>query len=783
MSNPFKQNKNYEGKPKRNTFDLSFRNHFTANFGQLLPVFCKPVIPGDHFRIKANFGLRFMPTAFPLMNKIRAHVHFFYVRNRNLWKDFPDFIYNNKENLDPPYMPNDKNNPIYTTGSLSDYLGVPTTYPSVDLPIAVQPFPGVSDSDFYSINYGTKAYPSDADPYPSFWMYLEPTFYDAYLDTAVATISSGDTSVEQTFQTINVIFNNRKVRVPIVWSNTTIENFPLNGSKYVDYGMKLLNATGKNVYHSFMFAFDTSSIQEKNVVVECYIPKSELTLSSAAVSLVHSYSASSVDRVSIDDFNLGRDIIAGYSGLSTSTLDVISGVDSKGRECYIFKIPFDLYGSYPHLNARAFILNLPATSVRDVYQNATFRVRTSTSNRDYSGRYNVYGSDGNQVPISALPYRAYESIYNAFYRDSRNNPFLINGIVEYNKYIPSQEGGLDTYIYQIHNRNWELDQFTSCVQSPQQGVAPLVGITSTGKVTFQGEDGVTRTYTTETADDADTITKVNVNSGEKPDASTARAIVDLVSSGISINDFRNVNAFQRWKETNIRRGMKLRDQTLARWGVDISYNTLDMPEFIGGISTDVDVNAVFQTVETPEVPLGSFAGAASAFGGTNNDVSQYCDEHGFIIGILSIVPTPVYDCILPKWLTKQNCLDYFNPEFDHIGMQPVRYSELCPVTAVAVAGNDDSEDTMQRTFGYQRPWYEYIYSNDEIHGLFRTQLRNFVLSRSFSGLPELNASFTTIQPGSLNNVFTTDVGDKIIGSISFDVTAKRPISAISIPSL
>lgn len=461
-------------------------------------------------------------------------------------------------------------------------------------------------------------------------------------------------------------------------------------------------------------------------------------------------------------------------------LDISSAVNSDGFDCWKFSARFTSDGYSTQISA---LISLPVYNYRDVEQNTNIVVRTPVSNEDYSSRYNVYGSDGNQVPISALPYRAYESIYNAFYRDSRNNPYLINGKPEYNKYIPTQEGGLDTNRYDLHYRNWELDQFTSCVQSPQQGVAPLVGITSTGKVTFQGEDGVTRTYTTETADDADTIIKVNVNSGEKPDASTARAIVDLVSSGISINDFRNVNAFQRWKETNIRRGMKLRDQTLARWGVDISYNTLDMPEFIGGISTDVDVNAVFQTVETPEVPLGSFAGAASAFGGTNNDVSQYCDEHGFIIGILSIVPTPVYDCILPKWLTKQNCLDYFNPEFDHIGMQPVRYSELCPVTAVAVAGNEDSEDTMQWTFGYQRPWYEYIYSNDEIHGLFRTQLRNFVLSRSFSGLPELNASFTTIQPGSLNNVFTTDVGDKIIGSISFDVTAKRPISSISIPSL
>lgn len=508
-----------------------------------------------------------------------------------------------------------------------------------------------------------------------------------------------------------------------------------------------------------------------DIVFDFYIAKSELVINPSGLILAD------VRALSITDYRSWSSSIARHN---ISICDVSEAVNSDGVECYKFSFR---YSSPSRNDTFTVLLMLPVYDYRDIEQNTTVVVRTSNNPTDYSGVYNVYGSDGNQVPISALPYRAYESIYNAFYRDSRNNPFLINGNVEYNKYIPSQEGGLDTNIYQIHNRNWELDQFTSCVQSPQQGVAPLVGITSTGKVTFQGEDGVTRTYTTETADDADTITKVNVNSGEKPDASTARAIVDLVSSGISINDFRNVNAFQRWKETNIRRGMKLRDQTLARWGVDISYNTLDMPEFIGGISTDVDVNAVFQTVETPEVPLGSFAGAASAFGCTNNDVSQYCDEHGFIIGILSIVPTPVYDCILPKWLTKQNCLDYFNPEFDHIGMQPVRYSELCPITAVAVAGNDDSEDTMQWTFGYQRPWYEYIYSNDEIHGLFRTQLRNFVLSRSFSGLPELNASFTTIQPGSLNNVFTTDVGDKIIGSISFDVTAKRPISAISIPSL
>ncbi len=778
MSNPFKQNKNYEGKPKRNTFDLSFRNHFTANFGQLLPVFCKPVIPGDHFRIRANFGLRFMPTAFPIMNKIRAHVHFFYVRNRNLWVDFTDFIYNNKENLDPPYMPNDSNSPIYTTGSLSDYLGVPTTLTSYVIPCTSGTFLDVDggseidDSNRYCLDYTLNSVDSSHTIISNNYNYNNISIVPYSFKYASPSESGFDSVNVDAFDFSTYSTESLRKIIPVVSQAYESKNDNLFG-----YGTGLVNPSiQQNPSLAFPFFINTlTSTAGKKFVVEVYIPKSEIALTQ---NKFIAHCLFSNIKPSVTSFNQG----GSYIGLPTSINDITSGVNSHGVDCYVFKFttPEGLPQNYHYIN---FILNIPCSSARDVFQSSEVILRTTIEHGDYSGKFNVYGSDGNQVPLSALPYRAYESIYNSFYRDSRNNPYVLNGSVEYNKYIPTQEGGLDTNLYEIHYRNWELDQFTSCVQSPQQGVAPLVGITSTGQVTFQGDDGVTRTYTTETADDADTITKVNVNSGEAPDPSTARAIVDLVSSGISINDFRNVNAFQRWKETNIRRGMKLRDQTLARWGVDISYNTLDMPEFIGGISTDVDVNAVFQTVETPEVPLGSFAGAASAFGGTKNDVSQYCDEHGFIIGILSIVPTPVYDCILPKWLTKQNCLDYFNPEFDHIGMQPVRYSELCPVTAVAVANNDDSDDTMQRTFGYQRPWYEYIYSNDEMHGLFRTQLRNFVLSRSFSGLPELNASFTTIQPGSLNNVFTTDVGDKIIGSISFDVTAKRPISAISIPTL
>ena len=84
MANPFTSLKDFVDKPKRNTFDLSFQNNLTMKFGRLYPVFCKEVIPGDSFRIKPTFGLRFMPLVFPVQTRMQANLHFFYVRNQDL---------------------------------------------------------------------------------------------------------------------------------------------------------------------------------------------------------------------------------------------------------------------------------------------------------------------------------------------------------------------------------------------------------------------------------------------------------------------------------------------------------------------------------------------------------------------------------------------------------------------------------------------------------------------------------------------------------------------------
>ena len=357
---------------------------------------------------------------------------------------------------------------------------------------------------------------------------------------------------------------------------------------------------------------------------------------------------------------------------------------------------------------------------------------------------------------------------------------MINGQPEYNKWLPTKDGGPDQTVYTLHYRNWEPDFLTTAVQSPQQGVAPLVGITTRGDMRFQDQEtGQVYTAKANLAEDGETIESYTVTTPTMPEGNLL-ALGDMVTSGISINDFRNVNALQIWLETNMRKGMTFKDIIKGHFNVDVRFDELDMPEFIGGVSRRVVVHSVTQTSSDVEgSPLGSYAGQASLVGASGDSITHYCDEPGYIIGILSITPTPAYSQLLPKHFIKRNILDHFSPEFGHVGFVPIKYNEVCPVQTF------NAGDDLNGTFGYQRAWYDYLASTDEIHGLFRTSLRNYLMTRQFDLKPSLSESFLLVDPKQLNEVFasTTENEDKIIGQIYYDVSVKHPIPKYGVARL
>ena len=72
-------------KPSRNGFDLSSKINFTAKCGELLPVMCKEVIPGDKVTIDLSSFTRTMPVNTAAFARIREYYDFYFVPFSHLW--------------------------------------------------------------------------------------------------------------------------------------------------------------------------------------------------------------------------------------------------------------------------------------------------------------------------------------------------------------------------------------------------------------------------------------------------------------------------------------------------------------------------------------------------------------------------------------------------------------------------------------------------------------------------------------------------------------------------
>lgn len=774
MANVFEKEKLPTNKPKRNVFDLSFANNLTLQFGALTPCFVKEVIPGDSFRIEPRMALKLMPMTFPVQTDMRAYVHFFYVRNRNLWKDWVNFIgmlpegYTEEQmqKYSLPYLDFSASG-IQTprTGSLCDYMGLPTT---------IVGRYGQEGELTYHNNLGYDDV-RNAGNTISFQSPRSKISRTSFLN--FATSSDGffngdpidfylDPKVVEDYNLVQTDDYERRNDTPIVFTATNKIAYGSN-----DFVTTVVN--GVNVVHlKFTFyPLATSPNSTGGVVSPVWIfgvDGDGTIVSSTRQSLnLSAYPPTGTNTIDPIEFDIADNLLSQIErfyivyetrGDDVGAVEMVATPDGLTAKAVLFNtLDIDLAGD---------------SFVTDLY---------GTDTPYYSSTDN---NDDKALKINALPFRAYESIYNAFYRDPRNNPYMLNGSPEYNKWCPSVEGGVDANNYELHYRNWESDFLTTALPSPQQGQAPLVGVTNAGTLAFRDEEGTVYNASLEYSEDGEGLKGINVHASGDPVDQVTR-IVDFATSGIAIADLRGVNALQRWLEINARRGYRYKDQVKSHFDVDIRFDELDMPEFIGGMSSEIYVNQISQTVNqgdsgTWQDTLGSYAGQGFTRNVDAKPISHYFDEHGYIIGIISVVPIPCYSQILPKHYLKRNPLDFYFPEFGKLGMQPITYNEVCPIQAFKAGGLDALFDT----FGYQRAWYDYLASTDEVHGLFRLNMRNFLINRVFDKRPELSEDFLTVDPQQINNVFSvTETSDKIFGQLYFKVTAQRPIPEYGIPAL
>lgn len=90
---------------KRSTFDLSHHQVTTTDFGYLIPVCYRDMLPNDDFVVNPRLFCRLSPLAVPTYGKIVARVHHFFVPYRILYPHWDAFITQSQSNQTiPPYL-------------------------------------------------------------------------------------------------------------------------------------------------------------------------------------------------------------------------------------------------------------------------------------------------------------------------------------------------------------------------------------------------------------------------------------------------------------------------------------------------------------------------------------------------------------------------------------------------------------------------------------------------------------------------------------------------------
>lgn len=737
---------------KVNSFDWSHANNLTTDIGRITPVFCELVPAHSSIRISPTFGLQFMPMVFPIQTRMKARIAFFKYPLRALWKDYRDFVGNFRDGLIEPYV-NINNTHRLTkmvaTGSLGDYLGIPSTKVGT---------------------WGTEYSPQSVSN-----MYF----------TTVSAANTAEANVSYLSSWVGFKYarggNNIAASAAVdgrKGAYTRLFTFNLNDDELNNTQMQIdLTIQGVDLSGSF----------ELMDWIKRYLIISQLNGTTSTSSVIASYSVNDGTLV-VTDVK-----VQGDTGIRVIATIPMYNTFNKTSQVLATHIPYDGIKSYPAngvFSSVAWDLNamIGSTSANTI----------SLVDSPY------YNSDSDkcdkQIKLSAYSFRAYEGIYNSYFRDNRNNPYYIDGVVQYNQWIPTYDGGEDNNLYELRYANWEKDFLTTAVQSPLQGQAPLVGITTyqtvesqadgstkvVNKAALVDEDG--KRFALEFDSDKEGLNDVRYVELDNGTAVTqARSLIDLANSGVSIADLRNVNAYQKFLELNMRKGYSYKDVVEGRFNVKVRYSELLMPEFFGGFSRDVQMNAISQTVDQDiesntgsyERALGSQSGIAGVRGETDQTIECFCDEESIIMGVLVVTPLPVYTQLLPKHFTYRGLLDHYQPEFNHIGFQPILYKEVAPIQAWL-----DNQDSLSDTFGYNRPWYEYCQKYDEAHGLFRTDMNRFLMSRIFNVKPELAQSFLLVDPNQVNNVFSvTETTDKIYGQVWFNCIARLPIARVAIPRL
>lgn len=425
-------------------------------------------------------------------------------------------------------------------------------------------------------------------------------------------------------------------------------------------------------------------------------------------------------------------------------------------------------------------------------QDTDYEIPHAIVTPQFGGFWDYIGVPPNvQCDVSALPLRAYQLIWNEWYRDQN---LQSNVLVDTGDVAQLLTGDV------LLKVNKYKDYFTSCLPSPQKGEAvllplgewapvytrssdvpsdgSLIGLKwaygGTATTAYLGVSGNAGTGTTQLLSGSPSIT------GQTAEPSNLWADLGNATAA-TVNQLRQAFAVQRLLERDARGGTRYRELVKAHFGVDTGDARVQVPEYLGGKHIPINISQVVQQSSSADEPTP--LGNTGAFSKTVDRGSMFTKsfvEHGLLMGLASVRTDHTYQQGFPRYLSRRSRYDFYWPELAHIGEQAVKVSEI-------YAEADPRSDLV---FGYQEAWADYRYSPNRVSGAFRSSspqsLDVWHYADDYASRPYLSASWVAETDENVARTLAvqdSEVADQFLLDCYFQSVWTRPMPLYSVPGM